>query len=242
MRERRFLVPQLLSESEPEIRGPEAHHLRDVLRLKPGDEIVLFDGQGHSYRARLTRVDRRSARAERLESLPALESPLELTLAVAVPKGDGFERIVQKVTELGASEIIPLVSARTTAASRRSFVGKLSRWQRVAAEACKQCGRSAISKVVEPVVFDRLLRLDRGFGARLLLHPGGGPLPAGSAPRSCLIAVGPEGGWSGSEVEAAEAAGFQSWGLGPRILRSETAAIAAAALLQSAWGDAGPVR
>jgi len=242
MRERRFFVPELLTESEPEIRGPEAHHLRDVLRLKPGDEIVLFDGRGHCYRARLTRVDRRSARAERLEPLPALESPLALTLAAAVPKGDGFERIVQKVTELGASEIIPLVSARTTAASRRSFAGKLSRWQRVAAEACKQCGRSAISRVAEPIDFHRLLRLERDFGARLLLHPGGGPLAAGSAPHSCLIAIGPEGGWSEAEVEAAAAAGFRAWGLGPRILRSETAAIAATALLQSAWGDAGPVR
>lgn len=238
MRERRFLVPELVDESEPEIRGAEAHHLREVLRLKAGDEIVLFDGRGHSYRARLTRIDRRSARTERLEPLPALESPLALTLAVAVPKGEGLSHVVQKATELGASSIIPLLTDRTTVQSRRSIEGKLARWQRIAVEACKQCGRSAIPRIAEPLDFGELLRPGGDFEVRILLHADGGAIASSPVARSCLVAIGPEGGWSRPEVEAARAAGFHSWRLGPRTLRTETAAIAAVALLQSAWGDA----
>jgi 16S rRNA (uracil1498-N3)-methyltransferase len=239
MRERRFLVPELQSEPEPEIRGPEAHHLLHVLRLKAGDEVVLFDGDGHAFRARLTRVDRRRARAERLEPLPGRESPLQLQLAVALPKGDGFSLIVQKATELGARSLIPLLTARTTPANRHALKSRLPRWRRIAVEASKQCGRSVVPAVSDPLRLDELLRRD-GPSVRLLLDPEGESLPPFPAPPgACLLAIGPEGGFSPVELEAARACGFHRWRIGPRTLRIETAAIAATALLQSAWGDAG---
>jgi 16S rRNA (uracil1498-N3)-methyltransferase len=235
MRERRFLVHELPDSGEIEIAGPEAHHLLHVLRLRPGDEIVVFDGLGKQFRAVLTRCERAAAWAGSLTPLPSRESPLELSLAVALPKADKMAIVVQKTTELGVRRLFPLFTSRTVV--RPSDTHKqLARWRRTAEEACKQSGRAFVPIIAEPLPFDELLELDLP-STRLLLTGGGSNLTDKPEPLSCLAAVGPEGGWTEQEIAAALNRGFRPFALGPRTLRTETAAVTAAALLQWLWGD-----
>jgi len=237
MRERRFLVRELDTASEVEIRGSEAHHLLHVLRLGPGDEVVVFDGEGRQYRAVLSRCGSSSATARKLEALsPQGESPLAISMAVAAPKGDVMSLIVRKLTELGVHRFTPLVSDRTAASSKSTLDRRLSRWRRIADEAAKQCRRATVPEIGTPLTFGELLGLETP-SVRILTCPGGQGLPSMPRPRSCLVVIGPEGGWSDDEVSAAVGRGFLTFGLGPRILRTETAAIAAAAILQWSWGD-----
>lgn len=234
--ERRFLVPELEAASEVRISGAEAHHLLHVLRLGPGDEVILFDGRGHAVRAAVVRSERAAAVARVLEEQPSRESLLGLSLAVAVPKGDTMAAVVQKLTELGITQVIPLLSRRTLLQTARAVRKRLPRWRRIAAEACKQSGRSRIPSVEEPLTLIELLEQELP-PIRLLASLRGGPLPACSPDLSCLAMIGPEGGWTEEEESAAAARGFLKLGLGPRTLRAETAAIATAAILQWAWGD-----
>ncbi len=229
------MVPAVPSEGEVEISGNEAHHLLHVLRLKPADEVVIFDGRGTEYRAQLTRCGEDSATARIVGRSESRESPLHMTLAVAVPKMDSMSRIVQKLTELGAHRIIPIVTARTTVTASGA-ARQLPRWQRIAAEACKQSGRSMMPTIEAPMSFPELLEMDLP-GARFLLTVGGPSLREQGQPTSSVVAVGPEGGWTAEEIAAALAKGFAPVGLGPRTLRTETAALAAAAILEWLWGD-----
>ncbi len=236
MRERRFLVPEIARAPKIEIRGDEAHHLLHVLRLRGGDEITLFDGEGHHFRALITRCSEESAEVERLEALPSNESHLELRIAVAIPKGDKMAPLIRMLTELGVHRLIPLVSERTVGGSPSSNRKKIPRWKRIAMEACKQSGRSRIPKVEEPLLFEELLSEELPPD-RLLVCPNGENLPETTRSQSCLALVGPEGGWSRDEMTRAEEKGFRTLGLGRRILRTETAAVATAAILQENWGD-----
>ena len=230
MRERRFLVPHLPAEGEVVITGTEAHHLLNVLRLRPDDEVVLFDGQGKEFRAVLTRCDKTTAAANLLEPVSSRESALDLTMAVAVPKLDSMARIVQKLTELGVQRIIPLLTDRTTVSAARA-AGQLIRWRRIAEEACKQSGRGRVPRLEEPTSVETLLEIEAS-GPRLLFTVGGPAIRSLPASSACLAAVGPEGGWSERELASALAKGFQPVGLGPRTLRTETAALAATAILE----------
>lgn len=239
MHDRRFLVRELSTEPEVRIRGEEAHHLLQVLRLRPGDDVVVFDGSGEQYRAVLIRCEAKEATARKLEALPFAESPLELTMAVAIPKGDKMSLIVQKLTELGASRIIPLRCKRTHPSSTATSAvsKKLSRWQRVALEACKQSGRLRVPKIEAPIGFQEFLALELP-PHRLLTCLDGKRLPGTPpSPRACVAAVGPEGGWTDEETSTALTGGFLTFGMGPSVLRTETAAIAAATILQWEWGD-----
>ena len=238
MRERRFTVPGIPSEGEVEITGNEAHHLLHVLRLKPSDEVVIFDGRGAEYRAQLTRCGNDSATARIVGRSESRESPLDMTLAVAVPKMDSMSRIVQKLTELGARRIIPIVTTRTTVTAPGA-ARQLPRWQRIAAEACKQSGRSMLPTIEAPISFHELLETDLP-ATRFLLTVGGPSFREQKQRTSSVVAVGPEGGWTAEEISAALARGFARVGLGPRTLRTETAALAAASVLQWLWGDSSP--
>lgn len=235
-RDRRFLVPELGSKTEIEIRGEEAHHLLHVLRLKSGDEVFLFDGRGLHYRARLTDCGRNWARASLRQPLPSLESQLDLTLAVAIPKAEALALVVEKATELGVTRIVPLLTERTTVQAGRQAPGKLSRWRRIAVEASKQCGRSRVPSIEDVVAFTELVSAERP-GAKILASPAGGHLPEKPIEPLGLAAVGPEGGWTDAELALARDHGFHFLCLGPRTLRTETAAVTVVALLQSAWGD-----
>jgi 16S rRNA (uracil1498-N3)-methyltransferase len=235
MRERRFLVPGLPAHGDVEIAGSEAHHLLHVLRLKPGDRIVIFDGQGTELQAELTRCGNDTATARLFAPTESRESPLDLTVAIAVPKMQSMSRIVQKLTELGVHRIVPVTTERTTVTAPGA-ARQLPRWRRVAAEACKQSGRSRVPHVEDPIPFDELLELDLPT-PRFLFTIGGPRFHEPERATSCVAAVGPEGGWTDGEISAAVAKGFRPVGLGPRTLRTETAALAAAAILEWLWGD-----
>lgn len=212
----------------------EAHHLIRVLRLREGSDVVVFDGKGRAARARVEEIDGESVTLRTLRPEPARESSLDLTVAVAPPKGDRMSLVVQKLTELGALHIVPLVTERGEL-DRDRCRGNLRRWRRVALEACKQCGRSLVPEVEMPQDLTEIA--DRPAGRVLMAEPGADPLPAVSASWRLLVLVGPEGGWSESERSFADTRGLTRFALGPRTLRTETAAIAATSVLQFLAGD-----
>lgn len=217
-----------------EITGGEFRHLR-TLRLGPGDRLVIFDGVGTEHTVRLDRVDRRGARAV-IEDSAAVsrESPLDLTLVPAVLKGPRMDVVIEKATELGVRTIAPMTTARCVAGG-----GNVARWRRIALAAAKQCGRTQVPAIEDPAPL--AARLAAAWpGLRLLAwedatERGWDALDA--RPRAVVLLLGPEGGFTPDEAAAARAAGFRPVSLGGRILRADTAAVAAATLCQHRWGD-----
>ena len=242
----RFFVPGIRESGQVVLlRGEEYHHLRKVLRLGAGDEISLFDGRGLGFSGRIAGMSRGEARIVLGDAEPReRESALRLILVAALSKGEKFDLVVQKATELGVSEIRPVYSER---ADVRAVPGreekKVGRWCRVALEACKQSGRTRIPLVHEPCALEEVLA-GPAAEVRIVLDPGG-PSDAAETIRrvasagEVAVAVGPEGGWSAGEVGRFREAGFLSLRLGPRVLRTETAAIVSTALLQFLAGDLG---
>jgi 16S rRNA (uracil1498-N3)-methyltransferase len=227
------------------VSGQEFHHLRNVLILASGDSVSVFDGVGRGFLGRILGITRREARI-RLEAVeePPPESPLAITLIVGVPKGEKLELVIQKATELGVMAIQPVSTVRSEVRSVPGReAGRLARWRRVALEACKQSGRSRIPILEPPRSLEAALSGARS-GVRIVLDPLGDPLERALVEQaresgSSVLAIGPEGGWSPEEIGTFQDAGFVPIGLGPRTLRSETAAIASTALLQFLAGDLG---
>lgn len=220
--------------------GPSLH-LSRALRMKVGDALVLFNGRGGQYPATISAIDRKavvvaSAEQEALEC----ESPLHLQLGIAVSRGERMDWVVQKATELGVSCIAPLVSERTEVKlGAERGEKKLRHWQQIATSACEQCGRNRLPQILSPQSLAGWLQ-DVQADLRLVLHHTAVTRDPGPAPpRSVALLVGPEGGLSEEEIRAAEGAGFASLQLGPRVLRTETAPLAAIAILQARWGDMG---
>jgi 16S rRNA (uracil1498-N3)-methyltransferase len=237
----RFHVPDAAPGARVALPEHSAHHAREVLRLRPGGSVRLFDGLGHEYDAVLESVTRREVTAHIVHPAAArAESPLRLVLAVSALKGDRMELVIQKATELGVSEIWPIVTIRTDAAARPALQGsRQERWEKVASGAAEQCGR-AVVPLVRPTL--KLAELLGEFfdGRRLLfLETETQPVEAASRPAAVLALVGPAGGFEPREIEQARAAGFVTASLGPRVLRAETAALAAVMRLQMLWGDLG---
>lgn len=221
-----------------------AQHLLRVLRLASGDPVVLFNGDGFDYPARLGSTARRGADAEVSARTPpaAPESPLTLTLAQAVARGEKMDWVLQKATELGVGAIVPLQSERTEVRlDAERAARRMQHWRGVVVAACEQCGRAVVPTLVEPVGLDRFAADASYPQPRLLLDPDGehaiGALPADLA--AATLAVGPEGGWSERDLEILRAGGFRGMRLGPRVLRTETAGPVALAALQARFGDLG---
>jgi 16S rRNA (uracil1498-N3)-methyltransferase len=219
-----------------------AAHLSRVLRLGVGDECVLFNGDGHDYAARIVALDKRQLRVAIVASRPVdNESPLRITLLQGVARGEKMDLILQKATELGVFAIAPLWSQRSEVKLDGARADKrLAHWRAVVDAACEQCGRARVPDVAAPVSLAAALAALPEGGLRLILDPDGelalGALPADVAD-GVVLAVGPEGGWSPTDREQLRAAGFRGLRLGPRILRTETAGLAAIAALQSRLGD-----
>jgi len=238
----RFHVPEAAPGARVSLPEHSAHHARDVLRLRPGAAVRVFDGAGAEFEATLDAVSRQgvSARIAGMAA-PRPESPLHVALAVSPLRGDRMELVVQKATELGVHEIRPVVTVRTDAAARPALHGsRQDRWEKVASGAAEQCGRAVVPLVAPTVMLPALL--DEPFnGLKVLFLERAGPAPLSTLPRPSrvLLLVGPAGGWEDSEVERATAAGFVTAGLGPRILSAETAALAAVSAAQVLWGDLG---
>ncbi|MFN0085625.1 MAG: 16S rRNA (uracil(1498)-N(3))-methyltransferase [Blastocatellia bacterium] len=222
----------------------EAHHLARVLRLGPGARVFVFDGRGMEWECEIVRTGKRDAELRILRRLEeVVESPLALTLAQSLVKGDKFDWIIQKTTELGVARIVPLIADHgdvrlDKARAEERVEQKLLRWRRIALEAVKQCGRRRLVEIAEPVDFPTFCEREKAGwifserGGRSLREAAALPIPA-----RINLCVGPEGGWSEKELAAAETHGLLPVSLGTRILRTETAAVAAVALAQHLLGD-----
>lgn len=227
---RRFYLPQPLDSPVIHLSGSEAHHLARVLRFQVGDEVMLFDGKGAEARARIEAIAADAVELTVLERSIANELPQNtLTIATAVPKGERFDWLVEKATELGVARLIPLVTARSIVHPGAS---KLERLRRTIVEASKQCGRSRLMELAPPIEWRKLVETEFASGDVWIADPSGEPLARAFAERSPprIVAIGPEGGFTVDELELAGRHGARLVGLGPRILRIETAAIALAAL------------
>jgi len=246
MTRRRFYAPPSafnFDESIVTLAADEARHLRDVLRLKPRDAVYVFDGAGREYRCIVKDARRDSAELWIDTQHPAKpESQLQLKLGVALLKGEKFDLVVQKATELGVQHIAPVTTRHADIHLRdeSDAAKRVTRWQRIALEAAKQSGRAVLPEVSAPESFESFVEGTKDAELCLMFSERGGGgmwLIAGRAPRSVVALVGSEGGWSDEEIESAREHEFHVITLGGRILRAETAAITATALLQHLFGD-----
>ncbi|NDD64278.1 MAG: 16S rRNA (uracil(1498)-N(3))-methyltransferase [Acidobacteria bacterium] len=256
MQRHRFHAPPgTLSAETIDLDAAESHHLARVLRLRAGDVVFAFDGEGREWECEVAASHHRSSRlAIRRQLEDTVESALDLTLAQALTRGDRFDLIVQKATELGVTRIIPVSSEH--AETRKSVdrtEPRLERWQRISLEALKQCGRRRLVTITGPVPFPALCQELSGAPAVIFSERGGRPFPTTTTPttrptttpttrpnRGLTLVVGPEGGWSEAELSLASTHGLIPVHLGPRILRTETAAIAAVTIAQFLCGDLSP--
>jgi 16S rRNA (uracil1498-N3)-methyltransferase len=246
MSRRRFFAPSdAFKQSSVTLTADEAKHLRGVLRLKPGDEVFVFNGIGQEFRCRVERFLRDEVVLNDCEQVdPAQpESPLNLTLALALLKGDKFDLVVQKATELGVSNILPVTTTHADIHLRDSSDAqkRVTRWQRIAMEAAKQCGRATVPDVAMPSSFDSVVTAEPQAIRLMFSERAGSPLEYEdslvSRPKALIALIGSEGGWADDEIQHARSAGWHIVTLGGRILRAETAAISAMVLLQHHYGD-----
>ncbi|MGQ9424936.1 16S rRNA (uracil(1498)-N(3))-methyltransferase [Gilvimarinus sp. F26214L] len=217
-----------------------AHYIVNVLRLVPGRPLILFNGQGGEYGGTLVGAGKKTATVQ-LDSFEAVsrESPLVLDLAIGISRGDRMDWVLQKATELGVSSISPLYTERTEVKLKGDRLHKkMEHWRQVIISACEQSQRVRVPELKTPVDFPTAVAGCESE-RRLLLHPTGEPaaLDAQQRPVNVSVLVGPEGGFSDDEVSLALRHGFEGWQLGPRVLRTETAPLAAISLLQHFWGD-----
>ncbi|MDQ6788565.1 MAG: 16S rRNA (uracil(1498)-N(3))-methyltransferase [Acidobacteriota bacterium] len=244
---RRFYAsPQNFQNARITLGFEETRHLRDVLRLSESEQIQVFDGEGKEFLCNIDKIEKRETRLEIIKEIApkSTESNLELTLAVALLKGEKFDLVVQKAVELGVSNIVPLITKRADVKIRNANDGakKLERWQRIALEAAKQSGRARLMKIEAPIYFEKFLTIFASArpGSEnfiLFAEKDGESFSQIKAGKKITAIVGAEGGWEDSEIEAARKKGFQIVTLRGRILRAETAAIAVAAVLQHRFGD-----
>jgi 16S rRNA (uracil1498-N3)-methyltransferase len=227
----RFHVNCTLAPGLVVLAGPEAHHLSAVCRARPGDPVVLFNGDGHEYPGRVVEVSRRDVTVEVLAvDSPQRELPQPLHIAAPLPKGDRAQFLVEKLTELGVTCLHLLLTDRAVVQPREAKVEKL---QRYVIEASKQCGRNVLMRVEPPRPWREVVTDTTLPACRLVAHPGAA-WHEGLSAEATVAAVGPEGGFTEAEVALALANGWRAVGLGPRVLRVETAALALAARL-GAW-------
>ena len=244
MQRYRFYAPPLsFTEASVRLDADEAHHLTRVLRLGSGARVFVFDGEGGEYECEVARVAKHEVELNLLRRLDdAVESPLQLTLAQALIKGDKFDWVIQKATELGVTRIIPLVTDHSDLKRAEERAGqRLQRWRRISLEALKQCGRRRLVEICEPAPFDDFCGSTTG-GERLIFSEYGGESLAEVSAKlrgvnQLNICVASEGGWSEPELRKAASCGFTPVSLGIRTLRTETAAIVAVALAQHIFGD-----
>jgi 16S rRNA (uracil1498-N3)-methyltransferase len=224
------------------VEGSAANHITRVLRLRSGDALTVFDGSGGEFGARIEEF-RKSAVVVSVEDHQTLdrESPLSLTLAQGISRGERMDWIIQKATELGATRIVPVFTKRSVVRlDDKQAERKLQHWRAITVAACEQCGRNRLPDLITPIDFFDVLPESFTPGAtRLLLSPSGDLRidDLRDIHTGVTVLIGPEGGLDEVEQEAAIAAGFKAVRMGPRVLRTETAAIAALTILQRDFGD-----
>ena len=212
------------------------HHLARVLRVRVGDPVVVFNGRGGEFHAAVASAQSRSVELRLLRHDPVdREAPLAVTLLQGLSRGARMDYTVEKATELGVARIVPVRMARSVLKlDDKRAARRVAHWTRIAIAACQQCGRTRLPEVTEPATLDDALTDLPSNALRLLLDPEGGPLndlPVADH-HAAVLAIGPEGGTDAPEREAMKAAGFLPVRFGPRVLRTETAAVAGLAVLQ----------
>jgi 16S rRNA (uracil1498-N3)-methyltransferase len=255
MTRRRFYAPPAAfahDQKSVTLSAEETRHAREVLRLQSGDEIFVFDGAGREFHCTIQTINRDSTELSVIAEVePARpESSLNLTLAIALLKGEKFDLVIQKATELGVKRVVPLDTERADVRLRDNDGAnkRVARWRRIALEAAKQTGRAYVPEITAPVAFNLLLtatvddkELSTNVTHLMFSERGGRPLAEatnnfGRLP-TIVAVVGPEGGWTDAEIELAHQAGWEIVTLGGRTLRAETAGITVVALLQHRFGD-----
>lgn len=234
----RFYVATPLGLGEHVLPEQTAHYVTRVLRMDAGAELQLFDGSGQEFAATLVQSSKKSATVQVTEQLEGLaESPLRIHLGQAVSKGDRMDWAIQKATELGVTEITPLLTEHGEVRLNEERAQKRQEhWQQVAISACEQSGRSHVP-VIHPIQKLNTWMTQPHEGLKLVLHPYAKALSEYAPTQQLTVLIGPEGGLSENEVEAALTQGFNAVSLGPRILRTETAPVAVLAIAQHLWGD-----
>jgi len=232
----RFFCPEPPIDGRLTLTGDEARHLARVRRVGAGEVVVTFDGRGAAWRAEVRGIGRDRIDLSVLGPAdPGGVAPCELTLATALPKGDRVDWLVEKATELGVARLVPLRTERSVVDPR---AGKLDRLRRLVVEAAKQSGRARLMEIADPLPWPDLL-VRNTAPVRLVAHPGGSPAtawPRADRDRPAVLAVGPEGGFTDGEVDAAHAAGWLPADLGANLLRIETAGLAGAAVVLALAG------
>lgn len=240
MRVPRIYTAQALTEhSQFDLDEAASHHCLKVLRMDVGRELILFNGLGGEYQARIVGKDKKVAKVEATGfEAQNYQSNLDTHLGIALSRGERFDLVLQKATELGVTTITPLFTERTEVKlSGERLAKKTQSWQKILIAACEQCGRNILPELDGAKPLSQFLTSDESQ-MKLVLHHRNSASPANLAkPGSVSLLIGPEGGLSEQEIEQAHGHGFQNLALGPRVLRTETAPIAALAIMQQLWGD-----
>ena len=242
MRLNRIYTPSpLTSGTDIALTSAGANHVARVLRMRTGDAILVFDGKSTEFRAELIAVDARQVTVrigEQIAGTP--ESPLKITLVQGISRSERMDWALQKATELGVNTIAPVITSRSVVRfDDKQSAKKHEHWNNIVIGACEQSGRSFVPEVLAPVSLRQYLQEHSKDGIRLVLNPSGPSALAGLASMSKRVEllIGPEGGLDDEEIDRAQIAGFVPVRLGPRVLRTETAAVTALSVLQAMWGD-----
>ncbi len=230
------------------ITGSDAAHIKKVLRMKSGDRIGLFDGRGFEYEARIKNLLAGSVEVSITKRfLSASESPVQIIVAQALLKDKKMDILARQLTEIGITKLIPFISVRSVPRpDKKRLSARRKRWEKIAIEALKQCRRGHVAEIGETITFNDIIKIDDEFDLKVVFWENESK-PISDAVqqvhdrhyRKILAVLGPEGGFPEKEIEDARASGFVTASLGPRILRAETAAVAACTILQYIFGDMG---
>lgn len=234
-----YTLPENIQTPNAVLTAEETKHLRDVLRLREGAEIAVFDGIGNEYLCSVESISKYETKLSIIGAIPSqFESFFDLTLAAALMKGEKFDLVVQKACELGVQKIIPLQTRRSDVRLKgdADSAKRVERWRRIALESSKQCGRTRLPEIGNVMSFEQFSKTTDGVNL-LFSERNGTSLSAVEPVQSMTAVIGPEGGWDDSELETASAAKMRIITLGGRILRAETAGIVVPALLQNHFGD-----
>lgn len=240
MRIPRFYDPQSLQLDQLiELNDAVVQHVCRALRMRVGDELILFNGDGLEYKAQLETVEKRRASARITQQDDRhIESPLDIRIGQSLSRGERMDYAVQKATEMGMQQMFPLFSERCEVKLSTDRQDKRIRhWQQVAISACEQSGRCKVPTIGAPQTLEQWVKQEDAELKLVLHHHTATPLAEMDAPESIALLIGPEGGLTEQEVELARDHGFQPVAFGPRVMRTETAPVAALALLQYLWGD-----
>ncbi len=228
--------------------GDEHHHLRDVVRIKPGERVWLIDESGKSYTARVDQIKKNQTRLAILDTKEKTEPRVKVTLAQALIKARNFELILQKATEFGISEFLPVVTSRSLVKIDDKLENKMARWTKITREAAKQSGVYRIPLILQPKAIKEVVGERKDVRKIFLNESGGTPMRhvlmpdttkewSEHYPSSVLVLIGPEGGWTEAEEEDIVGQGFEAISLGSQILRAETAAIGSLAMIDHFWNQ-----